>query len=115
MSIARTNNPKWRIHPGEILREEFLAPLNIKPYQLAKELRVSAPTVNDIVRERRGISAEMAVLLARFFDTTEQFWLNLQTSYDLSRAKTSLGKTVKKIKPYGKAAAIAVAATSLVK
>jgi antitoxin HigA-1 len=102
MSIPGTGNPKWRIHPGEILREEFLKPLNIKPAQLAKQLRVSAPTINDIVRERRAISAQMAVLLARFFKTTEQFWLNLQTSYDVNRAKSQkrLLRKVKAIKPY---------------
>ena len=102
MPIPRTGNPKWRIHPGEILREEFLKPLNMRPAQLAKELRVSAPTVNEIAREKRAISAQMAVLLARFFNTTEQFWLNLQTSYDVNRAKTQkrLLRKVRAIKPY---------------
>lgn len=112
MSIPRKGNPKWRIHPGEILREEFLQPLKMKPAQLAKELRVSAPTVNEIVRERRAISAEMAVLLARFFDTSDQFWLNLQASYDVSKAKIDLRKRLKTIKPCAKAAAVAVAAGS---
>ena len=110
MSIPRKGNPRWRIHPGEILREEFLRPLNIKPAQLAREIRVSAPTVNEIVRERRAISAEMAVLLARFFDTTEQFWLNLQSAYDVQKAKSQLSRTLKKIRPHAKAAAVAVAA-----
>ena len=73
MSIPRRGNPKWRIHPGEILREEFLRPLKMRPAQLAKEIHVSAPTVNDIVRERRAISAEMAVLLAQFFSTQSSF------------------------------------------
>lgn len=102
MSIPRTGNPKWRLHPGEILREEFLKPLNMKPAQLANELRVSAPTINDIVREKRSISAQMAVLLARFFATTEQFWLNVQTAYDVNRAKTQkrLLRKVKAIKLY---------------
>ena len=106
MSIPRIGNPKWRIHPGEILREEFLKPLNIKPAQLAKKLRVSAPAINEIVRERRAISAPMAVLLARFFDTTEQFWLNLQAAYDVNRAKTQrrLLRKVRAIKPYAKTA-----------
>ena len=107
MSIPRTESSKWRIHPGEILREEYLKPLKIKPAQLAKALHVSAPTVNDIVREQRAISAEMAVLLARFFDTTEQFWLNLQDSYDVNKAKTGLRKRLMMIKPYAKAVAVA--------
>lgn len=110
MSIPRTGNPKWRIHPGEILREEYLKPLDISSSQLARALHVSVPTVNDIVRERRAISAEMAVLLARFFDTTEQFWLNLQASYDVRKAKSRLGKKLKTVKPYAKAAAVAFAA-----
>lgn len=105
MSIPRAGNPKWRIHPGEILREEYLKPLDISSSQLARALHVSVPTVNDIVRERRAISAEMAVLLARFFDTTEQFWLNLQASYDVRKAKSRLGKKLKTVKPYAKAAA----------
>jgi len=68
----------WRVHPGEILREEFLRPLGISAYELAKRLHVPAPRVNDIVLERRGVSADTAVRLSRFFGTTEQFWLNLQ-------------------------------------
>jgi addiction module HigA family antidote len=104
MAISRNQDPKWRIHPGEILREEFLAPLNLKPAQLAKELGVSAPTVNDIVREKRAISAEMAVLLAKFFNTTGQFWLNMQAAYDIHRAKTHLAKALKRIKSRAHAA-----------
>jgi addiction module HigA family antidote len=117
MSIPRSGNPNWRIHPGEILREEFLKPLKIKPAQLAKELRVSAPTVNEIVRERRAISAEMAVLLARFFNTTDQFWLNLQTAYDVNRVKTQkrLSRKLRAIKPYAKTAAVALAAGATLK
>jgi len=110
MSIPRTGSPKWRIHPGEILREEYLKPLNMSSSQLARALHVSPPTVNDVVLERRAISAEMAVLLARFFDTSEQFWLNLQAAYDVGKAKSRLGKKLKSVKPYAKAAAVAVAA-----
>ena len=109
MPILRTGDPQWRMHPGEILREEFLKPLKLKPAQLAKELHVSAPTVNDIVREKRAVSAKMAVLLAKFFDTTEQFWLNLQAAYDASKAKTRLSRTLKRIKPHAKVAALAMA------
>jgi antitoxin HigA-1 len=87
------------MHPGEILREEFLKPMNISVYRLAKEIHVPAPRVNDIVLEKRGISADTAVRLARFFGTSEQFWMNLQASYDVRRAKAELGKKLQTIRP----------------
>lgn len=71
------------IHPGEILREEFLAPLKMNPHKLAMLLRVPAPTIYDIVKEERGISPEMALRLALCFKTTPEFWLNLQSRFDL--------------------------------
>jgi addiction module HigA family antidote len=74
-----------RVHPGEILREEFLKRLGMSSYELAKRLYVPAFRVNDIVLERRGISADTAVRLSRFFGTTEQFLLNLQSAYEVSR------------------------------
>ena len=67
------------VHPGEVLREEFLEPLRITPAALTRALHVSAPTINDIVRERRGITADTAIRLGRYFDTSAQFWMNLQT------------------------------------
>jgi addiction module HigA family antidote len=88
MNIVRKGTPNWRVHPGEILREEFLKPLGMSAYELAKRLRVPAPRVNDIVLERRGISVDTAVRLSRFFGTTEQFWLNLQGAYEISLVKT---------------------------
>ncbi len=99
MAIARKGSPSWRIHPGEILREEYLVPLRLSATALAKQLHVSPPTVNDIVRQRRAVTAEMAVRLARFFGTTEQFWLNLQGAYDVSRAKQRLAHSLREIKP----------------
>jgi addiction module HigA family antidote len=98
MTIVRKGNPKWRIHPGQILREEYLKPLNLSATALAKELHVSVPTVNDLVRERRALTADMAVRLARYFDTTEQFWLNLQDAYSISRAKQRLAGELKAIR-----------------
>ncbi|HHX6870859.1 TPA: HigA family addiction module antitoxin, partial [Pseudomonas aeruginosa] len=74
------------IHPGEILRDEFLMEFDISPAALARALKVSAPTVNDIVREQRGISADMAIRLGRYFDTSAQFWMNLQSEYSLATA-----------------------------
>ena len=99
MATRRTGNPKWQIHPGEILRDEYLKPPHLSATALAKELHVSVPTVNDIVRGRRAVTADTAVRLAKFFRTTEQFWLNLQGAYDLSRAKERLAGTLKEIKP----------------
>jgi addiction module HigA family antidote len=89
----------WNIHPGEILREEFLKPMKLSAYRLAKEIHVPAPRVNDIVLEKRGITANTAVRLARFFGTSEQFWMNLQASYDVRKAKAELAKELGTIKP----------------
>jgi antitoxin HigA-1 len=84
------------VHPGEILREEFLAPLAINPHQLSLALRVSAPAVYEIVHEERAISPDMALRLARCFDTTAEFWLNLQTRYDLEMARDKSKGRVKR-------------------
>ena len=70
-------------HPGKILREEFMEPVGISAYALAKALDVPLPRVNDIVREKRAISQEMAVLLSGCFGTSDSYWINLQAHYDL--------------------------------
>ena len=75
------------VHPGEILREEYLAPMGMSANALAIALRVPAPRINDIVRERRGLSVDTSLRLARYFRTTPQFWMNLQTAYDLKIAE----------------------------
>src|SRR6202142_235009 len=103
-AIQRKGAPLWRVHPGEVLREEFLKPLGISAYELAKRLRVPAPRVNDIVLERRGISADTAVRLSRFFGTTEQFWLNLQAAYEISRVKAEHAAEIERIQPRAAAA-----------
>lgn len=82
------------IHAGEILREEFLAPLGITPHALAMSLRVPAPRINDVVREKRAITPDTALRLARFFDTTAQFWMNLQTTYDLKIAEINSSQKI---------------------
>jgi len=84
------------IHPGEILREEFLVPLNMSAHALALELKVPAPRINDIVRERRAITPDTALRLARYFGNTPQFWMNLQTSYDLKCAERETGLKIMK-------------------
>ena len=75
------------IHPGEILREEFMIPFDLNPNKLAMALRVAPPNMYEIVNERGGISSEMALRLGRFFNTTPEFWINLQAHYDLAISK----------------------------
>ncbi|MBA1241918.1 MULTISPECIES: HigA family addiction module antitoxin [Pseudomonas] len=82
------------IHPGEILREEFMVPMGLSASALARALGVSAPTVNDIARERRGISADTALRLSRCLGTTPEFWVNLQASYDLRVAEIESGEMI---------------------
>jgi antitoxin HigA-1 len=79
------------VHPGEILLEEFLSPLGVSQYRLAKEMSVPARRINEIVHGSRSISADTALRLARYFGTSERFWLNLQTRYDLELEKDRLG------------------------
>ena len=105
MSIRNEGQAGWAVHPGEILRGEFLEPMGISAYRLAVELRVSPPTVNDIVREKRGITPEMAARLAKYFGTSEQFWLNLQDAFAVHQVKAKLHKELKAIKPFAAAAA----------
>jgi addiction module HigA family antidote len=78
------------IHPGEILLEEFLKPLGISQYRLAKEISVPPRRINEIVHGKRGISADTALRLSRFFGTSERFWLNLQLRFDLETEKERL-------------------------
>lgn len=84
------------IHPGEILREEYLVPLNISAHALSIELRAPASRINDIVLERRAVTPDTALRLARCFGTSAQFWLNLQSSFDLKRAENESGKRIEK-------------------
>jgi addiction module HigA family antidote len=93
------------VHPGEMLREEFLAPLQMSAYRLAREIRVSQTRIGEILREERGISAETAMRLGRFFGMTPQFWLNLQNNWDLQNQPARIAKEIAKIKPLKKARA----------
>lgn len=86
-------------HPGEILRDDFLKPLNLTQMKLAKALGITFRTVNEIVNERRNLSPEMAVKLARYFGTSEEVWLNLQNQHDIHRVKTRDKKVLVRIKP----------------
>ena len=88
------------IHPGEILREEFLVPLGMSANALAIALHVPAPRINDVVRERRGITPDTALRLARYFGGDAESWMNLQTSYELGLTeKAGAGRIKKEIKP----------------
>ena len=89
----------WRIHPGEILREEFLKPMKISAYKLANLIGVPVPRINDVVLEKRGISADTALRLAKFFGTSEQFWMNLQAAYEVRLAKARLRRDLQRIQP----------------
>jgi len=84
------------VHPGEVLREDFLAPLGMSANALAKALNVPAPRINDIVRERRGISADTAMRLARYFGGDARSWLNLQAAYDLRVAEIENAKRIER-------------------
>ena len=83
------------VHPGEILLEEFLEPLGLSQYRLAKEISVPPRRINEIVHGKRAITADTALRLARYFETTDRFWLNLQTRYDLEVEKDRLGDKLK--------------------
>ena len=90
------------VHPGEILREDFLIPLELSANALSKALNVPAPRINDIVRERRDISADTAMRLARYFGGDAHSWMNLQTAYDLRVAEIENAKRIEReIVPVG--------------
>jgi antitoxin HigA-1 len=86
----------FAFHPGEILKSEFMKPLGLSAWRLARELEVPAPRINDIVRGKRGISANTALRLGRYFGTSPQFWLNLQNRYDLAEAAKD--KTIRNVR-----------------
>ncbi len=85
--MAKTTEP---IHPGEILSEEFLKPLNVSQYKVAKDINVPARRINEIVHGKRSITADTALRLSRYFGLSERFWLNLQARYDLETEKEKL-------------------------
>lgn len=88
------------VHPGEVLREEYMKPLELSANALAKSLKVPTPRVNEIVRERRGVTADTALRLARYFGGDARSWLNLQSAYDLRVAeKANARKIEREISP----------------
>lgn len=91
MAIVNGMRP---IHPGEVLREEFMIPLGLSANALAIALRVPAPRINDIARERRAITADTALRLARYFGTSAEFWLGLQSDFDMKIAQVEIGERI---------------------
>jgi len=87
---------RTRTHPGEILKEDFMRPYNLSANALALALRVSPNRISEIIRKRRSVTGETAIRLARYFNTTPAFWMNLQSAYDLSKAETESLERVKK-------------------
>ena len=92
------------MHPGEVLREEFMEPLGLTAYRLAQALGVPRTRIERIGREETAITADTAHRLGRYFGTTPQFWLNLQTDYELRVAAANLGKELERIQPHNEAA-----------
>lgn len=87
------------VHPGEVLMAEFLEPLGVTQHRLAVEIGVPPRRINEIVHGKRRITADTALRLARYFGTTDRFWLNLQTRYDLEIEKDHLGDALEAIRP----------------
>ena len=92
------------VHPGEILLEEFLKPMNISQYRLAERIHVPARRINEIVLEKRGITADTALRLSRFFGNSAQFWMNLQTRYELESARDLSASSIdREVRPHAAA------------
>lgn len=101
MSKSRTiTSGLPNVHPGEVLKEEFLSPLNLSAYRLAKEINVPETRISEIVRGRRGITADTAIRLSKFFGTSAEFWLNLQNLYDLEEEDKKHAQEFATIKAY---------------
>lgn len=87
------------IHPGEVLREEFMLPMGLSSHAVARAVGVTAARINDIVNERRGITADTALRIGRYFGTTADVWINLQKRYELETARRDLGDALFRIHP----------------
>ena len=95
------------IHPGEVLREEFLLPMGLSANALAIAVQVPAPRINEVAREKRGVSADTALRLARYLGTSAEFWMGLQADYDLKIGAREIKATLKKIHPHQQTRALA--------
>lgn len=90
----RRRSQRAPVHPGEVLREEFMEPLGLTQYRVAKATGVPARRINEIVHRKRAVSADTALRLARLLGTTAEFWMNLQALYDLERARDEVGAEI---------------------
>jgi addiction module HigA family antidote len=99
-NLERRGPAGWAVHPGEVLKQEFMIPLDLSGYALAKAIAVPAQAISDIILQKRGISADMATRLARYFDTTDEFWMNLQAASELASARKANRRALKKIRPH---------------
>lgn len=93
------------VHPGELLREEFLEPMGITPYRLAKDIGVPVQRVHELVHERRGVTADTALRLSRYFGMSEGYWMNAQKRHELEVEKDRLGEELESISPRSQATA----------
>lgn len=100
LSASKPNEKLPPIHPGEILNEEFLIPLNISQYRLAKSVDVDPRRIHAIVHGERAVTAETALLLARFFGNSAAFWMGLQNQYDLETAEDRMAERLAGVEPY---------------
>jgi addiction module HigA family antidote len=91
------------IHPGEILQEDFLTPMNISAYRLAKETYMDQTRVSEILKGKRSVTIDTALRLSKFFGTSPEFWVNIQTQYDMEVKEAELTEQLRKIKPVSKA------------
>lgn len=107
MKKAPPVNGMRPIHPGEVLREEFLLPFGLSAHALAMALQVPAPRINDIARERRAVSVDTALRLAKFFGTSAEFWMGLQTDYDMACTRTAIKEVIAHIRPFEPAHSVA--------
>ena len=94
---VRMNERIAPIHPGEVLQEDFLAPMNISAYKLAKETFIDQTRISEIIRGRRSISIDTALRFSKFFGTSPEFWINIQTQYDMENKKEELASELTKI------------------
>jgi len=95
--MAEITNGMRPIHPGEILREEFLQPMGLSAHALAMALQVPAPRINDLVRERRAVTVDTALRLAKYFGTSAEFWMGLQTDFDMVTARATMTDALARI------------------
>lgn len=98
--MVRVPTHREPTHPGEMLNEEFLAPMGLTQRELANSIHVSYQRINEIINKKRGITPSTALRLAKFFGMSEDFWMNLQLRWDIYKAKLAEAKELKTIRPY---------------